>query len=101
MRSASDVKDKNIRLENWKYRAQVFYYDGRVVNCGLFESLVLAQKSLLKFPRDVWDGYEKDDYRYKDPDHVRKRKNNSKGLDMDRDGLRRLVLSMARARKRT
>ena len=100
MRSASDVKDKSIRLENWKYRAQVYYYDGRVVNCGLFDTLVAAQKALLKYPRDVWDGYEKDDYRYKDPDRVRKRKNRTDSLDMARDGLRHILLPMVGARKR-
>ena len=100
MRNSSDVKDKNIRIENWKYRAKVYYYDGRVVNCGLFDSLVLAQKALMRYPRDVWDGYEKDDYRYRDPEHVKKRKDRADCLDLGRNGLRHLVLSMARTGKR-
>ena len=72
MLNSRDVKDKSITLENFKFRAHVAYYDGRIVDCGLFETLSLAQRELRKYPRDVWDGYDKDDFRYKEPDNVRK-----------------------------
>lgn len=81
MRSPDDVKDKNIRLEGFQYRARVEYYNGKVIDCGLFETLPQAQKELLKYPRDVWDGYDKDDYRYKEPEfYVRKTPRHSKAL---------------------
>ena len=73
MRNSRDVKDKSITLEAFKYRAHVAYYDGRVVDCGLHESLKAAQKVLRKYPRDVWDGYDKNDFRYREVDeYVRK-----------------------------
>lgn len=58
MRNSCDVKDKSITLENFQFRAHVAYYDGRVVDCGLHATLPAAQRVLLKYPRDVWDGYE-------------------------------------------
>jgi hypothetical protein len=40
----------------------------------VFETLVLAQKFLATFPRDVWDGYASTDFKYVEKDeNVRKR----------------------------
>ena len=64
MLNSADVKDKNIRLENFKYRANVEYYSGRMINCGLFESLYGAQRELKKYPPDVWDGFDMQDPRF-------------------------------------
>lgn len=75
MRCSNDVKDKNIRMEGGKYRARVEYYDGRIINCGLFDTLVLAQKELAKFPRDVWEDYDTSDFRYKEPDERNEKRN--------------------------
>jgi len=76
MRNSRDVKDKSITLEHFQYRAHVAYYDGRVLDCGLHATLPAAQKVLAKYPRDVWDGFDKEDYRYKEPDHEEVRKTN-------------------------
>ena len=79
MRNSRDVKDKSITLEHFQFRAHVAYYDGRVVDCGLHATLPAAQKVLARFPRDVWDGYDKDDFRYKEPDrYVRRNTQNVK-----------------------
>lgn len=85
MLNASDVKDKNIRLEAFKYRARVEYYDGRVVDCGLFESVDLAKRELAKYPRDIWEGYSVDHYRYREPDfNARKTERVSEPLHPDK-----------------
>ena len=68
MRNSSDVKDKRITLENWKFRAKVEFYTGQITDCGLFESLKIAQKELEKYPPDVWDGYSVEDHRYREID---------------------------------
>lgn len=79
MRNSRDIKDKSITLENFQFRAHVAYYDGRLIDCGLHASLPAAQKVLAKFPRDVWDGYDKDDFRYQEPDrYVRRNPQNVK-----------------------
>jgi len=74
MRNSGDVKDKHIMLENFKFRARVCYYNGNILDCGLFETLVKAQKELRKYPRDVWDGYETTNFKYREPDEYTKRK---------------------------
>ncbi|RLB67977.1 MAG: hypothetical protein DRH04_07285 [Deltaproteobacteria bacterium] len=80
MRQDKKVKDKRIEhTANYKFLAIVEYYqdhpdryEDRLV-AKVFETLTGAQKFLSKFPRDVWDGYDKDDGRYREVDYVPER----------------------------
>lgn len=48
-----NVKDKRITQEGVRYRAEVEYEDGTVVDCGLFKRLSQAQVELETYARDV------------------------------------------------
>jgi hypothetical protein len=89
VRNSDDVKDKNIRMEGIGFRSQVEYYNGKIINCGLHDSLLRAQRSLDRYPRDVWDGYDCTDYRYREPSIKRRKRTSSSPPPR----LRRLFLS--------
>lgn len=66
------MKDKHIVLsKDYRYRAEVCYYDGSTVDCGVFDTLRQAQRELEKYPPDVWDGFAHTDKRYREPDEKR------------------------------
>jgi hypothetical protein len=80
------VKDKRICPGGIFFLAVVEYFqdtparDGHVAVEGLFETLVLAQKFLVTFPRDVWDGYGVTDFNYGEVDkNDQKRDTNPSG----------------------
>jgi len=68
------VKDKRIELDNFKYRAIIEYYrdkpsrDRHKPVRKIFETMTAAQKFLEKYPRDIWDGFAINDYKYREID---------------------------------
>jgi len=74
------VKDKRISPGTVLFVAVVEYFqdtpsrDADIPVEEVFETLVLAQKFLSTFPRDVWDGYCSTSFKYVEKDeNVRKR----------------------------
>ncbi len=85
------VKDKRICPGGIFFLAVVEYFqdtpvrDDHIAVEVLFETLVLAQKFLVTFPRDVWDGYEVTNFKYTEVDnHDRKRDMNPSGANRRR-----------------
>ena len=88
------VKDKRICLGGVFFLAVVEYFqdtparDDHIAVEELFETLVLAQKFLVTFPRDVWDGYNATDFNYNEVDkNDQKRDTNPSGTNRQRQRL--------------
>lgn len=47
------VKDKRIFQEGTRFRAEVEFEDGVIIDCGWFKQLRLAQEELERYARDV------------------------------------------------
>lgn len=47
------VKDKRIFQEGARFRAEVEFEDGVIIDCGWFKQLRLAQEELERYARDV------------------------------------------------
>lgn len=83
------VKDKRIELDNFKYCAIIEYYrdkperDHHKPVEKMFETMSAAQKFLEKFPRDIWDGFAIDDFKYREIDDGRKTKRSNKPISKD------------------
>lgn len=75
------VKDKHINPGTVLFVAVVEFFqdtpsrDSDVSIEEVFETLVLAQKFLATFPRDVWDGYCSTDFKYVEKDENDRKRN--------------------------
>lgn len=47
------IKDKRIFQDGTRFRAEVEYEDGMIVDCGWFKNLKRAQQELDRYARDV------------------------------------------------
>lgn len=85
------VKDKHIKRaspSSESYVAVVVYYqdtpqrDAHKPISSVWNTVRQAQKWLDKFPRDIWDGYDKDDRKYVETDerHRNVRKGNHRAF---------------------
>lgn len=53
-----NIKDKRIEKAGLAFVATVHLYDGRIMNAGRHATLKAAQRSLARFPPDVYEGYD-------------------------------------------
>lgn len=68
------VKDKRIEPGTMFFKAVVEHFqdtpyrDEDIPVERMFDTLVLAQKFLVTFPRDIWDGFDATDFNYHEVD---------------------------------
>jgi hypothetical protein len=68
------IKDKRIRMIDFRYIAIVEYYNDTPDRDNdkqiekMFATMEAAQIYLDQFPRDIWDGFDMDDRRYREID---------------------------------